>query len=94
LVSATDGIIIITDGTIIIIITATMITDIHTIQGMITTEIITTQTGIHQLFIPQEEARVAILSLLTGIVMYQEERTLLVPHQGEQSVTEIRQRDL
>jgi hypothetical protein len=46
--SATDGIITITDGTIIIIITATMITDTHTIQGMIITEIITIQTVMYR----------------------------------------------
>jgi hypothetical protein len=93
LVSATDGIIIITDGIIIIIITATLIMDIHTIHVMTITEIIIIQTGIHQLFIPQEEARVTILSLLTGMVMYREERTILAPHRGEQSVAEIHQRD-
>jgi len=86
-VTVTGGTIVITDGTIIIIITATMITDIHTIQGMIITEIITIQTGIHLLFTHQDAVKAAILSLPAGIAMYPEEFTPLVLLQEEQSLT-------
>jgi hypothetical protein len=60
-VSVTDGIIIITDGTIIIIITVTTITDLRTIHTMIITETIITQTGIHPQLTLRDAARATIL---------------------------------
>jgi hypothetical protein len=76
-VSVTDGIIIITDGTIIIIITVTTITGLHTIHATIITETIITHTGIHQDLTHPDGARVTFLNLPAATAMFREERA---PH--------------